>query len=195
MDLESLLRAARDREPNAWNVLVPPLFERLRAYFLRDFQTSDAVELAQHTITILIDDLPGFRPRKTLVRWVFGIARNVARQQHKARARAKNLARLAARLTPSPGTSPTARMHRDQIIAALQEEIAKLPAHYRRTIENELIEGDIEVFARREKIERSTVRSRRLRALGLLRERLLVRWPAESESPSSPPSESTSSKV
>jgi RNA polymerase sigma factor (sigma-70 family) len=187
MDLEALLRAARDGDRAAWDDLVPSLYRELRAFFRRDFDDPSAVELTQRTVTIVARQLPGFVPQKSLRQWVFGIARNQGRLEHRARARARALGELAALVVQTPGTSPTARIYARELVALLREEIEKLPPHYRCVVEHDLEGGELEALAEREGIEPATARSRRFRALQLLRRQLLARIDAPPVSPPSSP--------
>lgn len=180
MDLEALLRAARDGNPEAWDALHRWLSGELRRYFLRQFDESTAVELTQRTMKELSSKLPGFQEESSLRGWVFGIARNQGRLEHRARAQSsKALSELAARvLMKTPNTSPTERVHAKEVRAMLLEAIEALPARLRRVIEHDLAnDGSIEdeQLAAREGIQPGTVWSRRHRAITLLRDRLMAR--------------------
>ncbi|MFO7566252.1 MAG: sigma-70 family RNA polymerase sigma factor [Enhygromyxa sp.] len=182
MDLEALLRAARDGQPGAWKALYPRLHGTLLGYFRRRFDESSAVELTDRTIEILTRELPNFVPRESLTQWVFGVARNRGRLEGRARAKSRALSDLAALIVNTANTSPTQRIHAQELSALLLEEIEQLPAHYRRVIEHDLDndlnnEGSIkdEEFAAREGIEVATVWSRRHRAINMLRDRLMAR--------------------
>lgn len=185
MDLEPLLRAARDREPGAWAAVVPRLLHELRWYFAREFDGLDAVELAQRTVTIVARQLPGFVPQKSLKQWVFGIARNQGRIELRAHGRDDRLRGLVAQVVRTPGTSPTARVYTNELLALLRAAIEQLPGKYRRVVEHDLEGGDIESFAEREGIKRSTARSHRFRAYAILRRQLV----AHLESPPATPAD------
>lgn len=193
MDLEALLRAARDSEPRAWQALLPPLFAALRRYFGREFDDVEAVELSQRTVTAIVRQLPGFEFRGTLTNWVYGVARNQALVEHRTRRRQAALRDAVALVAPRSTTSPTSRVHAQELLAIALEELAKLPPYYRRAIENDLKGGDIESLAKREGIPRSTARVRRFRAIERLRRLVAARMPpptpppAAASSPSSTP--------
>jgi RNA polymerase sigma factor (sigma-70 family) len=196
MDLEALLRAARDGEPGAWKALHPPLHRELRAYFLREFDESTAAELTQRTVESLVRQLPGFVPRESLRQWAFGIARNQGRREHQAHAQNQALGELAARIMKTPNTSPTERVYAKELITMLLEEIEKLPSRLRRVIEHDLEHGIENVgteFARREGIQPATVWSRRYRAITMLRDRLMARLNPPQPSPRVADSTSSSS--
>lgn len=174
MDLEVLLRAARDGEPGAWKALLPRLHRELRRYFQRDFDESTTDELMQRTVAILIDKLPGFDADESLRQWVFGVARNQRRMEYQSRTRTQALDGLTVILWP-PNTSPSARVYAKEARAMLLEEIEKLPPHYRAIVENDLSGGDTKEFAERQNIAVKTVRTRRFRAIELLRHKLSAR--------------------
>lgn len=192
MELEPLLRAARDGEPGAWKLLTPLLYQSLTCYFAREFGKAETIELSQRTVAAVVHQLPGFVPRESLQKWVFGIARNQARDEHRARKKRARLHQIATQLIRSR-TSVTARVYDNQLKTILLQEIEQLPPHYRRVIEHELDGGDIESFAEREGIPPNTARTRHHRALDRLRRRLAARLAArpksaskDSATPSSP---------
>lgn len=172
MDLELLLRAARDREPGAWDAMIPPLCRKLQSYFAREFDDLDPVELTQRTMVILARELPGFVPRKSLKRWVFGVARNQGRREVRARRKHEPLHELVAVVVGTLGTSPSARVYRNELTALFRDEIETLPPKYRLAVESYLEGDDIETYAKNQGLKPSTARSHRFRALAILRERL-----------------------
>jgi RNA polymerase sigma-70 factor (ECF subfamily) len=188
MDLEALLSAARDGKPEAWDELHKGLSRELRVYFRREFDESTADELTDRTVEILAENLRGFEPeKKSLRKWVFGIARNQGLLEHRARRQDnKALSELAAQVMKTPNTSPTAERicAKEKLIAILLEEIEKLPSHLRRVVEHDLESAtlatpkrrlSLEEFARQEAIQPATVWSRRFRAITMLRDRLMAR--------------------
>jgi RNA polymerase sigma factor (sigma-70 family) len=188
MDLESLLRAARDGEPGAWAAMTPPLCRRLQSYFAREFHDLDPVELMQRTMVVLTRELPGRDVHKSLEGWVLGVARNQGRREVRARCKDERQHELVAPLVATLGTSPSAHLYRKELSAALWEEIERLPDKYQLAVESYLEGEDIETFAEKHGLKPSTARSHRFRALKILRERLATRLRA---TPAGPPSNST----
>lgn len=174
MDLEALLRAARDGEPGAWKALTPHLYRVLRSFFARDFDEAETIELSQRTVEAVVRQLPGFVPRESLEQWMFGIARNQGLNEHRARSKRAGLevGPQIARRTP---TSVTARIYIGELLAILLEELEHLPLQQRRVVENEMGGGDIESFAERENILPGTARTRRYRAFERLRQQVSIR--------------------
>jgi DNA-directed RNA polymerase specialized sigma24 family protein len=175
MDLEVLLRAARDGEPGAWKAMVPRLSLELHAFFAREFSDLDAVELTQRTIVIVARELPGFVPRKSLKKWVFGIARNQGRREHRARRKDARLQALVAAVAGTPGTSPSTRAYMHELITLVREEIEQLPLKYRLVVESELEGEGIDTYAEKHELKPNTARGHRFRAHELLRKRLATR--------------------
>jgi RNA polymerase sigma-70 factor, ECF subfamily len=185
-DLEALLSAARDGDSEAWKVLIPQLYPKLRQYFIqRKFNACEAVELSQRTITAVMQRLPGFQPEKTLSAWVFGIARNLGRSEVKARIREERLGELASQMIRTP-TSPTKAIYAAQVSEILAEEIQKLATHHRLVIEHDLEDGDDEQFAKQHGLSVATVRTRRHRALKKLKQRVEARLNPPTRRPHEP---------
>lgn len=179
MDLETQLRAARDGDSRAWKALVPHLFQRLRGFFGRDFDHADALDLTQTTLTVLVESLSSADIHNSIEGWVFGVAHKQALLYHRSRSRAQNQEQgrweLADRLVRALGSGLSTRVRNNDLLEVIREEIENLPPAYRRTIENDLADGDIELFAAQEGIERDSVRSRRFRGYKVLRRRLEAR--------------------
>lgn len=212
MDLEVLLRAVRNREPGAWKALYPTLSSELRGYFRRDFDEPTAVELTQRVVEILSRRLPIVKLEEDSIRnWVFGTAHNQGCLEHRARARDRALEERAPPMAAD--MSPSQRIIGEEIWTMLFEEIERLPDFYRCVIENDL-DGDMtdDELALQEGVEVGTIRTRRHRATGLLREGMMARMdgplpsvlpppllrllsppPSTSNSPSSSSSSSSSS--
>lgn len=189
MELETLLRAARDEEPGVWKRLLPPLEKRLRRFFRPwGFDEADVEDLAQTTVAAIVHQIPGFVPRETLTQWVFGIARNQARLVlRKRQARHKFEQERPYSPPPSP-TSPSSHVHRRKLLEIVGEELAQLAPHEQRAIENDLAHGDAGTLAEHENIARSSARTRRRRAKLKLRQRVLARLEGESaRAPPAPP--------
>jgi RNA polymerase sigma factor (sigma-70 family) len=178
MDLETLLRAARDGKPGAWKALFLAVNREVRRYFLREFDEPTATDLTQRTAEILTRQLPlpGVVPDESFSKWVFGIARNLRRKEHESRTRSKALDELADVLQ-RPNMSPSASLYAEEARTILREEIDKLPPHYRAVMKNDLKGRDIRKFAKRQNIPLRTAYSRRARAMEILQERLSPRLP------------------
>lgn len=185
-DLEGLLRAARDKQPGAWDQLAPALDKGLARFFRRMVGDADAEELTQTTMLTIVQEIPGFVPRKTLSAWVFGIARNVANHRLRKRYSEESFQALLAQVDPTTKTSPLSRLYQKDLFALLREEIERMPPHYRRAVEIELDGRGIKTHARLENISFATAGVRRHRAHNWLRKRLEARRKALSVSPASP---------
>jgi RNA polymerase sigma-70 factor (ECF subfamily) len=172
MDLEPLLRAARDGHPKAWDTLMPPLGAKLRRYFSRWFDPEDAEDLTQITMLAIIEALPNFEPKKSLQGWVFGIARNQAHDALHDQYRVRALCDAVERLPVAPEPSLSSELARVELRGIAVEEVQQLPEHLRAVIENDLDSGDAQTFAEQQGIARATVRTRRYRAHDELRERI-----------------------
>jgi DNA-directed RNA polymerase specialized sigma24 family protein len=175
MDLESLLRAARNREPGAWDAMAPRLGPKLHWFFTREFGDLDPFELTQRTMVILASDLPKAVIRKSLEKWVFGVARNQGRREHRARRKDDRLQALVAVVACPIGTSPSAGAYLNELIAVVREEIEKLPLKYRLVVESDLEGNGIATYAKKAEIDPNTARVHRFRAREILRKRLAER--------------------
>jgi RNA polymerase sigma factor (sigma-70 family) len=172
MDLESMLRAARDGHPDAWDTLTPPLSVELRRYFSRWFEPEDAKDLTQITMLAILEALPNFEPKKSLHGWVFGIARNQAYDALHDQYRLRALCGAVEMLPVAPEPSLSSELARVELRGIAVEEVEQLPEHLRAVIENDLDSGDAQAFAEQQGIARATVRTRRHRAHDELRERI-----------------------
>lgn len=183
MDLEALLRAARDGEPGAWKALTPHLYRVLQSHFAHEFDQAEAIELSQRTVEAIVRQLPGFVPRESLTQWVFGIAHNQGVNEHRARNKRAGVGGLGTQFVPRTPTSITARVYTNELLGILLEELEHLPGYQRRVVEHELGGGDIESFAERENILPSTARTRRHRAIERLRQQVSIRLAPRSKPP------------
>lgn len=176
MVLDELLRAARDRQPGAWPRLIGPLRIRLQNYLTPWVNAEDAKDVAQRSLIIVWEKLPGFDLQKeSLEAWVLGIARHQAINELRAQSRRRRIEDAVREVQLSPPTSSSSGVRWLQRREMTQEEIAGLPGQNRRVIEHDLADGDPEVLAHKEGIALATVRSRRHRAHELLRERVRQR--------------------
>lgn len=188
MDVEELLRAVRDNQPGAWPRLVGPLTIKLRLYLSRWVGAEDAKDLTQATFVVLMADLPDFVPKKSLTKWVFGIARNLMKDELKARKRRNRQEVAAAEVQLDPDRSSSSHLQWVQRFEIVEDELERLPDHLRGVIEHDLADGEPEAFAQREGIALATVRTRRHRAHEMLGERVRQRskTPTPKEKPTPP---------
>lgn len=176
MDINELLRAARDEESGAWSRLMRPLTSELRRYFEQIFDDADAKDLAQHSVAIVFDKLPGFQPDEAqLMAWVIGIAHHVALDEFRARSRRIKIEDAVREVQLTPGPSPSSDLECLERLRLAQSELPSLPDHLRSVIEHDLADGEPEAFANKEGIAQATIRSRRHRAHKLLGERVRQR--------------------
>ena len=74
------------------------------AYFLRRFDRDTAVDCAAEVFTVAWRRIDALPQGEGAIRWLYGVCRNVARNQERSRRR---LGRLAAKLGRLPGEPPT----------------------------------------------------------------------------------------
>jgi RNA polymerase sigma factor (sigma-70 family) len=90
----------------------------------------DAADAFQATFLILVQRAAAVRVTDSLGRWLHGVSRRVALQARAASTRRgwRERAGLVEALAPS------ARHERDELLAALDEEVARLPEKYQRVV-------------------------------------------------------------
>lgn len=174
MDDDDLVLAVLGGDPKASDVLARRIYAAIQTCFPSRLGEADAEDLAQRTLMVVFRKLPEFKVRtgQPIRRWARGIARREVQEELRQRHRRARLANGLAQAWRSPSTNISSRLARLELEAIerglLYEALDRLPSHYRRVLDNDLQSGDINEFARREGIDRGTVRTRRRRALGML---------------------------
>jgi RNA polymerase sigma factor (sigma-70 family) len=131
----------------------------------------------QATFLVLVRRAGSVRVDDSLGRWLYGVARRVAA---KARARSERSRARSAALEAEPA-APEPADDRGELVAALDEEVSRLPERYRAPV----ILCHLEGLSHAEAAERlrwpvGTVSGRLSRARGLLKDRLVRRGLAPS---------------
>ena len=132
----------------------------------------DVEDAFQATFLVLVRRAGSVRAGDSLGRWLYGVARRVAA---KARARSQ---RARVRTTPSRrrADGPGIRADRIGLLAALDEEVSRLPEKYRAPVVLCHLEGLTHAeAAARLRWPVGTVSGRLSRARGLLKDRLVRR--------------------
>ena len=172
--MEALLCNAAAGERGAWRELGPLLTSELRQYFARRFDHDRAKDLTQDVLTALARQLPGFEPQTSFRRWVYGIARNHAMDAFREGYRhgIDHDFEIEAELA-DPTTGASSKLASLQLSTIIQEEVEELEPHLRVVIEHDLAdEDDLDALAEREKVTRTTLRTRRHRGHDQLRGRV-----------------------
>src|SRR5689334_4110325 len=129
-DGELLARFARQRDENAFTALVQRhggLVLGVARRHLPDRQQAE--DVFQATFLALARQSPRLGRPPSLVHWLYTVA---LRQARKARLAAARRAARHARLTPPPRPAdPLAAVSGRELVAVIDEELARLPAAYR----------------------------------------------------------------
>lgn len=171
--LERYRRGGPDAEA-AFAVLVARHGPMVLGVCRRSLRDPEAVADAfQATFLVLVRKSGSVQVEDTLGRWLYGVSRRVV-----ARSRAQS-ARLAAREVPGPGPEPTGPgddPFRRELIAILDEEVARLPEPFRAAVVLCDLDGMThEDAARQLSCPVGTIESRLSRGRKRLRERLAGR--------------------
>jgi RNA polymerase sigma factor (sigma-70 family) len=141
------------------------------------FDPNDVEDAFQATFLVLVERAGAIRDRDLLGPWLYGVALRVA-----ARARAVAMRRRAREHSGAPelaAEEAADELDRDELRAALHEELARLPEKYRTPVVLCHLEGKThDEAARQLRWPVGTVRGRLSRARALLRERLTRRGAA-----------------
>ncbi len=134
----------------------------------------DAADAFQATFLILVQKAGAVTVTDSLGRWLYGVSRRVALQAKAASMRRS--AQQCAALDQAQATASPADRDRDELLAALDDEIAGLPEKYRAAVVLCDLGGlTHEAAARQLHCPVGTLESRLSRARGLLRTRLIRR--------------------
>lgn len=173
MDLDELREAARLRDPAAWEALGRGLSEELHRFFSNCFDKLSTEDLVQVTALIIMRKFDDFEPEgpHSFRNWVLTIAGRQARAWvYEPLREAARRGKLSSRPSPTPMTSPSAEVLRQEQLGIIADCLPQLPDAQRRALESDLAGDDYESLAAREGITVSGARVRRHRAvLGLRR--------------------------
>jgi RNA polymerase sigma factor (sigma-70 family) len=133
----------------------------------------DAEDAFQATFVVLVEKAASLADGRPLGPWLHTVA---SRTAAKARARAAKRRAREANVEVEPAAEDPAPGHQREVGAILEEELGRLPEHYRRAVVLCYLEGlTNEEAARRLECPKGTVLSRLSRARERLRERLARR--------------------
>ena len=133
----------------------------------------DVEDAFQATFLVLVRRARSVRVGDSLGRWLYGVARRVAAKARARSERARAAVRTARRSSRSPRSRPADRV---ELLAALDEEVSRLPEKYRAPVVLCHLEGLSHAeAAARLRWPVGTVSGRLSRARDLLRDRLVRR--------------------
>jgi RNA polymerase sigma-70 factor (ECF subfamily) len=171
---------------------------RLARRLVRD--DAEADDLVQETWTSVLEKPRAHEPAAGWRRWLFGVARNIARERRRSEGRRTRREQTAAR--PEGGEIPALEISEQlETFRMLADELSRLDEPYRSTLYRRFFESHSNArIAADDGITEASVRSRSARGLALLRERLdrrqrdgrgawlvLLRRIAGEERPAAPP--------
>jgi RNA polymerase sigma factor (sigma-70 family) len=128
-DCELLRRFVATRDAEAFAALVrrhgPLVWGVCRRVLRREHDAEDAF---QATFLVLARSAASIHRRASLRSWMYGVALRIARR---ARLRNEQLAPSRETLTPVPAADSRSAVDRAELITLVDQEIARLPEHYR----------------------------------------------------------------
>ncbi len=174
-DADLLERFRRRREEAAFTLLVQrhgPMVLAVCRRILGDIH--DAEDAFQATFLVLVRSAGAIRKRQSLASWLHGVAARIA---HKTRMRSiRQKAQELAFLPPTVRDDPSENVDAEELRAALDEEIARLPNKYRTPLVLcYLAEKTHEQAASELGWPKSSVTARLAKARELLQRRLMRR--------------------
>src|SRR5262245_2765157 len=138
-DRELLRRFARDEDQEAFAQLVARHAKMVLGVCRRALPTwQDAEDACQATFLVLAQKAKRIRWRPSVANWLYGTARKVA---HNARVAAQRRARRERRAAVPEAVPPVDRMTGRELLAALDEELERLPPRYREPLVLCYLEG------------------------------------------------------
>jgi DNA-directed RNA polymerase specialized sigma24 family protein len=180
MDIEELAEAALAGDPRATQEFSRRLGEQLRRRFRARWQDDVADDLAQKTLTVMVEKMADFEPRngKAFMAWVYKIGRYELFKwpQAVARTKEKQLALARGKVDQRPRNVSSLFMLAE-FAEIFDEALATLTEAQRRAVRAAFAE---ELGEEPEPYSRATLR----RALALLRDRLAKRMATPRPSPS-----------
>jgi len=188
---EALARGDREAVETLYRELCDPLYAFV--FHRVGGDRSDAEDVTQETFLTALREAHGFEARSTLRTWVFGIAKNKARERLRARRRERSrrlderggeVERALAQVETTD--LPAAVIEAEETARLVGTALAHLPAGYRQTLTEKYVAGrTLAEIARRQSrspkaVESSVQRARRAFARML---RVLAASAAGEESP------------
>jgi RNA polymerase sigma factor (sigma-70 family) len=132
-DPQLLARFLERRDPDAFDALLRrhgPMVLGVCRRVVGDGH--DAEDAFQATFLVLARNAASIRQHASLASWLHGVARRLALRLRQARSAAARLAADAPQRPPSPG--PAAELSWREVLAALDEELRRLPESYRQPL-------------------------------------------------------------
>jgi RNA polymerase sigma factor (sigma-70 family) len=193
MDLEALVEAYRQGQPDARRQLAEELIRIVLPVFRGRFEEVDVDELVQETIRAVLQDLHKFenRGRGSFRAWVWRTAANrrLSHGERQGRARRRDKPLDEDELPPQDEPSSHELLHWRERLSVLREALELLDPVFRRALEHLVAGGSPEELAEQEGVKPQTIRTRASRAVAKLRKLVRERWQG-SGSFFSPPSRS-----
>jgi RNA polymerase sigma factor (sigma-70 family) len=170
-DRELLRRYARENDEAAFAALVARHTAMVFGVCRRALPTvQDAEDATQATFLVLAEKAGSGRWQASVANWLYTAARKVA---HNARVAAERRAKREAAAATSGSVEPVDRMTGRELLAALDEELGRLPDRYREPLVLCYLEGlTLEEAAARLGIPNATLRTRVARGRKRLHEAL-----------------------
>lgn len=177
-----LVQAALRRETAAVDTLmarlgcVPRFVFRLNQTLGYGLASEALEDVVQQVYAALWPRLGEFHGRNPIETWVFGFCRNcmrsaVRRARDKRRGAALSDEMLA--VIPAAGENPSRLLDRNEVLAALRDELAELPDAERAVVEARHLDGQsFEELARASGVAVSTIKDRCYRAMQRLKQKL-----------------------
>jgi RNA polymerase sigma-70 factor (ECF subfamily) len=155
---------------------IPRFVFRLDRTLGTGLATEALEDVVQQVYAALWPRLPEFHGRNPLETWVFGFCRNCLRSASRRGRELRRAAPLTAELLatlPSATELPSRVVDRTEILGALHDELAELPAAEREAVVARHLDGtSFEEVARTTGVAVSTIKDRCYRAMVRLHERL-----------------------
>ncbi|MHB8438426.1 MAG: RNA polymerase sigma factor [Acidimicrobiales bacterium] len=138
-----LVEDARRGDGDAWEVLYRAVYPRLRAYLSRRVGQADADDLVNETMARAVSGIATFELGPAgFDGWVFGIARHVAADHHRASHRASRIWHAVRASAPVPSVAaPEEGLLVSCDRTELRDAFARLAPHERELLELRLIAG------------------------------------------------------
>jgi RNA polymerase sigma factor (sigma-70 family) len=173
-DGQLLERFCSRREETAFALLVQRHGPMVLAVCRRTLaNVADVEDAFQATFLVLARRAASIRRRESVGSWLYGVAAHVALKARAQAARRRGREAQAVARTPA---GPLAELTQQEVRAALDEELGRLPERYRAPVVLCDLKGKTHEQAAREMgCPKSSLSSRLVRARGLLRQRLVRR--------------------
>lgn len=174
MDIQQLVNASVAGDQRAFRDLALDIAPKLSKWFTVRFGILDGEDVAQDTLIVAWEKLPGFKWRDELgfISWVFEIGRLMALVALRQQDRQLDAPRALAEVGQTPPMGLSTFLSRAERIEEVRREVDKLPPSLRRAADNIMADGDAREYAAEIGLAWGTMRGYESRAIDLLRRRL-----------------------